>query len=1110
MYDINRLPNIIDIGYTGEEKFRTIQIDMSAWMPIIPHGEAYIVHIRPGETRRDAYIADTTFQDNILTWEIKATDLGSVEGIGKMEVWLERKYGNILQRRGKSAVAATLVHGAINDAADTDPPARTMLLNLIAKALTLPPGSSATAQWEHEGYYGDYTLTLGIPKGEKGDKGDQGDPAPLGMVVPEVDRYLQENFSNPSNPPLDRSLRSSLSAAPADIVGEINNIARAALNGSRTEDSDADLYIADPDGNALAMFSGGHLKVKNFDSSELPRISDMEDAIALVGAVVKSVNNEEPDSNGNVTLNVIKAEESDAYTVDLDIADSNGNVIARFQNGHIKTKNFDSGNFTGVVKSVNHEEPDEDGNVDVVPDPEMIETAVYDYLESHPIVESRTGIVSVADYHAVGDGETDDSAAIQQAIDENYDVYFESDKTYYLASAININHNVRLHGGKNTFIKTKTPEGGIVNDGFCVTGTLKKTTTITSNYTSVGNTDNSGNKLTLASMDGVEIGDLIEIQATDQYYSYARQYYYLGGVFVISDIDNGHVFIPDVMPWDINKTNNVTVKVYSAPTAIIENLNFISDTDNPGHYRYCVRIEYSKNCVVRNCEFSHMDNGVQFTKCFNCKAEYLTLSQTDPDLTNDRYGVSVSSCTNTTIDSVVGICANSCLDLTGQFPNLNTKVLRCNLYSEARAGGMGMHENAYNTLVEDCILGGLIGYGTMVVNRCRFVGNNRVNESGTAMSYRGNYKPEWSTLLMSNCEITGDLPIYLDKTRPQRPIHAYDNIIGRIEIVNCVGGKITYVPVPDETNLSIRIKQMVLRNWRSCYEIYHDDKGSGIDELIVDNCTFDFPLWLNNHNNVFANFNISYIHLMTDFPKQDRIFVNLQKGGGEYFLPAGVPITFSSDDENARFMVFGKNLASDDPDDYSCGSIVGAVNGNISRNIDDAYAEAVTESGGDLTFETATTGNKSMYLKGFVYVGEASMASMSCKLKNVGETNPSSFRLSICVMDADTMKVSSHGQASAVQATSEGADASFTRGIPANSLVQFYIQCSTSVLGAETTFENLMISVTPREMSIPEYTAFDGSSRGGDGTLTSLKGKNRVIASPSTFSATFSLDNLEV
>lgn len=57
-------------------------------------------------------------------------------------------------------------------------------------------------------------LNLTIPQGA------DGDPAPSNLVVPAVDSWLSTNITNPSNPPLDRSLSSSSSAAPADLVGD--------------------------------------------------------------------------------------------------------------------------------------------------------------------------------------------------------------------------------------------------------------------------------------------------------------------------------------------------------------------------------------------------------------------------------------------------------------------------------------------------------------------------------------------------------------------------------------------------------------------------------------------------------------------------------------------------------------------------------------------------------------------------------------------------------------------------------------------------------------------------------------------------------------------------
>lgn len=59
-------------------------------------------------------------------------------------------------------------------------------------------------------------------KGDKGDQGEQGDPAPAEQVVPAVNSWLTEHISNPSAPPLDRSLSLSSAAAPADLVGNLN------------------------------------------------------------------------------------------------------------------------------------------------------------------------------------------------------------------------------------------------------------------------------------------------------------------------------------------------------------------------------------------------------------------------------------------------------------------------------------------------------------------------------------------------------------------------------------------------------------------------------------------------------------------------------------------------------------------------------------------------------------------------------------------------------------------------------------------------------------------------------------------------------------------------
>lgn len=161
----------------------------------------------------------------------------------------------------------------------------------------------------------------------KGPKGETGDPAPAEEIIPEVDSWLEENFSNPDSPPLDRSLSSPHAAAPADIVGEVEN----SLN--KVFDSDAenvDLDIADNDGNVIARLSGGHIRTKYFDSENITVPMDAE------------------------------VQSSDAEEVDLDISDTDGNVVLRIKDGNLETKKFNSGVKPVSIRNTTEEMSDLD------------------------------------------------------------------------------------------------------------------------------------------------------------------------------------------------------------------------------------------------------------------------------------------------------------------------------------------------------------------------------------------------------------------------------------------------------------------------------------------------------------------------------------------------------------------------------------------------------------------------------------------------------------------------------------------------------------------------------------------------------------------------------
>jgi lysophospholipase L1-like esterase len=163
-------------------------------------------------------------------------------------------------------------------------------------------GETETATLYNITFSNGTTQQVSIPKGEKGDQGPVGPQGPQGPMgdVAVITPEQQAAFTMYSVPGQNTDGPMTQKAVTDNFAG-INT------------DDDADLDIADDNGNVLVRFNDGHVQTKNFDSKQLPAIA---------------------------------TKNTEDY--DFTIEDEAGDAIVLFQHGHVRTKNFNSETFSAA------------------------------------------------------------------------------------------------------------------------------------------------------------------------------------------------------------------------------------------------------------------------------------------------------------------------------------------------------------------------------------------------------------------------------------------------------------------------------------------------------------------------------------------------------------------------------------------------------------------------------------------------------------------------------------------------------------------------------------------------------------------------------------------
>ena len=417
-------------------------------------------------------------------------------------------------------------------------------------------------------------------------------------------------------------------------------------------------------------------------------------------------------------------------------------------------------------------------------------------------------------FGAVGDGNTDDTAAIQAAINAADKVVFG--KKTYLVNKVQFDKSVELVGGTDTVIRTRTRKHAF----YCAAAKPKAQLTLAADYMYTDDAGSCG-ALRLAVNDAslVEIGDILKIYANNQLYNPNRKYYYKGACVLVTDVDreNNCVSIGFVIPFDI-LAEGTLVDVYRGNTVHVRNMKFRSELDDDGSgSSFGLYIKGGANCLIENCTFDGFTHSIYLDCCVNSMIRACQMAHVKRDNTFawDGYGICVGSCNNTIVEQVICRCGQHALTTGGTIPVFNTHIRDCNMFSECRQYAIGCHENNYDIIIENSVIAGAWVTGNVNVRGARFVQNE---ELGSSILITGNEGALNDIIEFDHVTFDSDLRISISAYTGESTQRAFSNDVGRVIFNNCYGGRFWIANLSGDSNITGSVvKSITVNNWLECH-----------------------------------------------------------------------------------------------------------------------------------------------------------------------------------------------------------------------------------------------------------------------------------------------------
>lgn len=306
-------------------------------------------------------------------------------------------------------------------------------------------------------------------------------------------------------------------------------------------------------------------------------------------------------------------------------------------------------------------------------------------------------------FGAVGDGLTDDTAAIQSAINSGNPVVFKAGKTYVTGKiTIDSDSYIDLNGakliGKNTII-------------FDCKGTEAGTTTLAADY-------HAGDKfIELNDTSNIKVGDLLFIHDDNNvFYTAENTDFYASGVVEVTTIGPAGVGIFPTIPFDLYRVSAQAV-VYNPISVTIKNGAGFKFNDT---YTSAIYLTGCKNSVISGLHDTenNLNCCIATSHCLNTVISECVLESAEP--TTPNYIISNGGGSyNTKIVNCNILSTWHSFSNNGVYAICNTIVDKCLFKASTANAAYRDHGCGIHTTIRDTVLNGAVFSNDAIMENCR-------------------------------------------------------------------------------------------------------------------------------------------------------------------------------------------------------------------------------------------------------------------------------------------------------------------------------------------------------------------------------------------------------